>query len=68
MKISNAISEIKRKVVPVHDEMQLLQDMVEQIKVKTVQTDTLVDGRGDFSGETLVDLHFNLIKYGITEA
>ncbi|VDI67384.1 tripartite motif-containing protein 63 [Mytilus galloprovincialis] len=33
MKISNAISEIKRKVVPVHDEMQLLQDMVEQIKV-----------------------------------
>lgn len=56
MKISNAISEIKRKVVPVHDEMQLLQDMVEQIKVKTMQTDTLVDGRGDFSGETLVDL------------
>lgn len=48
MKISNAISEIKRKVVPVHDEMQLLQDMVEQIKVKTVQTDTLVDGRGGF--------------------
>ncbi|CAG2254418.1 unnamed protein product [Mytilus edulis] len=36
MKISNAISEIKRKVVPVHDEIQLLQDMVEQIKVKPV--------------------------------
>lgn len=48
MKISNAISEIKRKVVPVHDEIQLLQDMVEQIKVKTMQTDTLVDGRGGF--------------------
>ena len=33
MKISNAIGEIKRKIVPINDEIQLLKDMMEQIKV-----------------------------------
>jgi hypothetical protein len=33
MKISNAIAEIKRKIVPINDEIQLLKDMMEQIKV-----------------------------------
>lgn len=45
MKISNAIGEIKRKIVPINDEIQLLKDMMEQIKVNEESIKSQLDNK-----------------------